>query len=166
MDLAFATGRGPSFLVNLDGRAPLVRDDDVVQFGRRDAQEAESAGSQRIEETAITVIDLPAIRQRGVSAAVRDALERLCRPALDGFWLHLDCDAIDDAVMPAVDYRLPDGLTWTELETAIRAASASGGLVGLEVTIFNPLLDHDGAIARALVRCLISATQEPRRDVE
>jgi arginase len=166
MDLAFATGRGPSFLVNLDGRAPLVRDDDVVQFGRRDAQEAESAGSQRIEETAITVIDLPAIRQRGVSAAVRDALERLCRPALDGFWLHLDCDAIDDAVMPAVDYRLPDGLTWTELETAIRAASASGGLVGLEVTIFNPLLDHDGAITRALVRCLISATQEPRRDVE
>jgi arginase len=165
MDLAFATGRGPSLLVNLDRRAPLVRDDDVVQFGRRDAQEAESAGSQRIEETAITVIDMPAIRQRGAAAAMHDALERLCRPALYGFWLHLDWDAIDDAVMPAVDYRLPDGLTWTELETAIRAASASGDLVGLEVTIFNPLLDHDGAIARALVRCLISAIQEPRGDV-
>jgi arginase len=161
MDLALATGRGPSLLANLEGRGPLVRDDDVVQFGRRDAEEAESAGSQRIEDTAIRVIDLPTIRKRGADAAAQDALQHLRRPALDGFWLHLDCDAIDDAVMPAVDYRLPAGLAWQELETVIRAATSSGDLVGLEVTIFNPVLDRDGAIARALVDCLVRALTSP-----
>ena len=66
MDLALVTGRGPSVVTDLEGRRPLVRDEDVVQFARRDAQEAAEAGSQRIEDTRIEVIDLGAVRQRGV----------------------------------------------------------------------------------------------------
>jgi arginase len=123
----------------------------VVQVGRRDAEEAERAGSQRIEETAIAVIDLEALRQRGADVAAREALEHLSRPELDGFWLHLDCDALDDAVMPAVDYRLPGGLSWDELEAVLAAAIATGRAVGLELTIFNPALDTDGVIIRTLV---------------
>ena len=157
MDLALATGRGPSIVADLDGRGPLVRDDDVVQVGRRDAEEAEQAGSQRIEDTAITVIDLPALRRHGPEVAARAAIERLRRPELDGFWIHLDCDALHDAVMPAVDYRLPGGMSWAELDTVIRVAIESGGVLGLEITIFNPALDRDGSIARALVACLVGA---------
>ena len=154
MDLALVTGRGPSVVTDLEGRRPLVRDEDVVQFARRDAQEAAEAGSQRIEDTCIEVIDLGDVRQRGVERAAGDALERLVRPEIDGFWVHLDCDALDDAVMPAVDYRLPGGLHWDELESVIRLAIDSGSAVGLEVTIFNPRLDHDQSIARRLVACL------------
>lgn len=157
MDLALATGRGPSIVADLDDRGPLVLDDDVVQLGRRDREEAEAAGSQRIEDTTITVIDLEAIRQRGPERAAHDALEVLVRPELDGFWIHLDCDVLDDAVMPAVDYRLPGGLSWPELETLIRAAIHSGGVAGLEITIFNPALDDGGEIARALVASLARA---------
>jgi arginase len=157
MDLALATGRGPSIVADLEGRGPLVLDEDVVQLGRRDAEEAEAAGSQRIEDTAVTVIDLEVTRQRGPERAAQDALERLRRPELAGFWIHLDCDVIDDTVMPAVDYRLPGGLSWDELETVIRVAIDSGAVVGLEVTIFNPALDSDGSITRALVACLVRA---------
>ena len=157
MDLAIETGRGPTIVADLEGRGPLVRDEDVVQLARRDAEEAERAGSQRIEDSGITVIDLPMMRDRGAHRTVRDALERLCRPELDGFWAHVDCDALDDNIMPAVDYRLPGGLSWDELETVIRVASESGDLVGLEVTIFNPALDADGSIARAVVACLTNA---------
>jgi arginase len=157
MDLALATGRGPRVVADLDGRGALVRDVDVVMFGRRDADEAEAAGSQRIEDTAIAVIDLPTVRDRGPEQAARDALERVTRPELDGFWIHLDCDVLDDAVMPAVDYRLPGGLSWDELETVIRMAIETGGATGLEVTIFNPSLDADGAIARTLVTRLADA---------
>jgi arginase len=151
MDLALATGRGPRVLANLDGRGPLVRDEDVVVFGRRDAEEAEEAGSQRIEDTAVDVIDLATVRDRGVERAVGDALERVLRPDLDGFWIHLDCDVLDDAVMPAVDYRLPGGLRWDELERVLAAAIATGRAAGLELTIFNPALDPDGVIIRTLV---------------
>lgn len=157
MDLALATGRGPSIVADLEGRGPLVRDEDVVQLGRRDADEAERAGSQRIEDTTITVIDLQTVRQRGSEVAALDALERLGRPELNGFWIHLDCDALDDAVMPAVDYRLPGGLSWAELETVIRTAVTGGDALGLEVTIFNPALDRNGSIAHALVACLVGA---------
>ena len=159
MDLALATGRGPSLLADLEGRRPLVRDEDVAVFGRRDAAEAEQAGSQRIEDTAIVVVDLATIRQRGAERAARDALARLARPELAGLWIHLDCDAVDDALMPAVDYRLPDGLSWAELETVLRQAIDGGRVVGVEVTIFNPTLDADGTIAQALVACLGRALQ-------
>jgi arginase len=160
MDLALATGRGPQVLADLDGLGPLVSDEDIVHFGRRDAAEAEEAGSQRIEDTAITVIDLAAIRQRGAELAARDALTHLRRPELAGIWVHLDCDAVDDALMPAVDYRLPDGLSWSELETVLRLAIDTGSVVGLEITIFNPTLDPDGTIAQDLVTCLVRALDQ------
>ena len=151
MDLALATGRGPRVLADLDGRGALVRDQDVVAFGRRDAEEAEAAGSQRIEDTGVAVIDLATVRDLGVDRAVGDALQRVVRPELDGFWIHVDCDVLDDAVMPAVDYRMPGGLSWDELESALAAAIATGRAVGLELTIFNPALDTDGVIIRTLV---------------
>jgi arginase len=160
MDLALATGRGPQVLADLDGLGPLVSDEDVAHFGRRDADEAEEAGSQRIEDTAITVIDLAAIRKRGAERAAHDALDHLRRPELAGIWVHLDCDAVDDALMPAVDYRLPDGLSWPELETVLRLAIDAGSVVGLEITIFNPTLDPGGTIAEDLVTCLVGALEQ------
>ena len=38
-DLAFATGRGPDIVCDLEGRRPLVRDGDVAVLGCRDAAE-------------------------------------------------------------------------------------------------------------------------------
>jgi arginase len=162
MDLALATGRGPAVVADLEGRGPLVRDDDVVQFARRDAAEADAAGSRRIEDTPITMIDLVEVRRRGIERAALDALERLVRPDLDGFWIHVDCDALDDAVMPAVDYRRPGGLSWDELEHVLSVALGSGRAAGLELTIFNPLLDADGSIAESLVGCLARSLADGR----
>jgi arginase len=154
MDLALATGRGPELVTDLEGHRPLVVDEDVVQFGRRDHEEANAAGSQRIEDTAVEVIDLPTVRREGVDRAAQTALARLTRAELQGFWVHVDCDVLDDAVMPAVDYRLPGGLGWDELSTVIDDAVASHRAVGFEITIFNPRLDGDRSITQSLVTCL------------
>jgi arginase len=124
-------------------------------FGHRDGTEAEEHGSQRVEDTAIEAIDLAAVRAVGADAAAARAVEHLSRPDLDGFWIHLDADVLDDAVMPAVDYRMQDGLSWDELETALRASVGSGRAVGIEITIFNPKLDADGSIARAFTDVLV-----------
>jgi arginase len=154
MDLALVTGRGPAVVTDLEGRRPLVREEDVVSLARRDAEETEERGSQRVEETSIETIDLAALRKAGAGASMERALRRLASPQLDGFWIHLDADALDDAIMPAVDYRIPDGLRWDELVTILRAAIASGKALGIDITIFNPKLDEDGAIARRLVEAL------------
>ena len=154
MDLALATGRGPAIVSNLEGQRPLIREEDVVVFGRRDATDAEEHGSQRVEDTAIGLLDLAAVRKSGVEAATMRAMGRLSAATLDGFWIHLDSDVLDDAVMPAVDYRMPDGLGWDELSAVLRLAVVSGQAVGIDITIFNPKLDATGAIARRFVDAL------------
>jgi arginase len=58
--------------------------------------------------------------------------------------------------MPAVDYRLPGGLSWDELTAVLGVSVASDRAAGMEVTIFNPTLDPDGRIARALVDALVA----------
>ena len=155
MELALATGRGPAIVSDLEGRRPLVRDEDVVAFGYRDAEVAEEYGSQRIKDTAINVIDFAEVRKQGTGEAILQAIQTLSEPELAGFWVHLDADVLDDAVMPAVDYRMPGGLSWEELIKVLQVAIGSGQLVGLDVTIFNPKLDEDGTIAAAFVDALI-----------
>jgi arginase len=154
MELALATGRGPDLVTSIEGRRPFVLDEDVVVFGRRDGAVADSHGSQRVEDTSIEMIDLDAVRAVGVEVAAARAVGHLTAPRLEGFWIHLDADVLDDAIMPAVDYRMPGGLSWTELATALHAGVDSGAAVGIDVTIFNPKLDPDGAIARAFVATL------------
>ena len=156
MDLALATGRGPAVVTDLEGRAPLVRDEDVVALGRRDAAEAEEYGSQRIEDSGIEVIDLATIRTLGTEAAAVRAMKQLSGSTVAGFWIHLDTDVLDDAIMPAVDYRMPDGLTWDELVTILRMGLATGRAIGINITIFNPRLDGDGSIAQELTEALVT----------
>jgi len=153
-DLAFATGRGPEILTRFDGYRPLVSDADVVVLGFRDAEEAASYGSQ-LPPPEMKAIDLAEVRHAGIEATARAAIHRLSRNGLAGFWIHLDADVLDDGVMPAVDYRLPDGLSFDDLEIILQMALDSPRAVGMEITIFNPHLDPDGRIARSLVDCLV-----------
>jgi arginase len=71
--------------------------------------------------------------------------------------IHLDADVLDDAVMPAVDYRLPGGLQLQELGVVLARALASGRAVGIEVAIYNPALDPSGSAGRALTAVLVEA---------
>ena len=59
--------------------------------------------------------------------------------------------------MPAVDYRMPHGLSWEELEVALRHARVSAHAVGLEVTIYNPRLDPDRNAGLKLVQTIANA---------
>lgn len=154
MELAFVTGYGPALLTDLEQRRPLVRAEDTVVFGFRDADEQQQYGSQSLP-TEILALDLMKVRRIGIETAMRTALDRLTRPNIEGFLVHLDADCLDDRIMPAVDYRLPDGFRWDELTSILRHALGSGRAVGLEVTIYNPSLDDaDGSAGRGLTNVL------------
>ncbi|CCK27443.1 Arginase/agmatinase/formiminoglutamase [Streptomyces davaonensis JCM 4913] len=152
MELALATGRGPATLTDLEGRAPLVRDEDVVAFAFRDEAESSRAGMQPLPE-AMHTLNLSTIRELGIEAATHQALTAL--PA--AYWTHLDADVLHDNVMPAVDYRQPDGLTWPELDHVLTAALTDDRCRGLDVTIFNPHLDPTGTITTRFTECLRGA---------
>jgi arginase len=156
MDLAIVSGRGPDMLTDIDGLKPLMLDTDIVVFGYRDADEQREHGSQDIRATAIHAFDLERVRVMGAAAAAQQAVEILRRNQVDTFWIHLDADVLDDALMPAVDYRLAGGLSWDELSAALRVLIASGTAAGINIGIFNPRHDPDGSIARHFVACIVS----------
>ena len=156
MDLAFVTGHGPRLLTDIEGLGPIVRAEDVVAFAYRDHDDQKEYWSQPLPAE-LKAIDLPAVRKLGIEVAAREAVAHLTRPELDGFFIHVDADCLDDAVMPAVDFRLPGGLSLEELATALRIALRSGHAVGLEVAIYNPSLDADGSAGRALASVLTQA---------
>jgi arginase len=153
MDLAFATGHGPTLLTDLEGRAPLVREEDTVAFGFRDMEEQAELGSQPLPGS-LKAFDLPTVRRMGIATAATDAVTHLSRAELDGFFIHVDADCLDDAIMPAVDYRIPGGLKAEELSSTLKAALASGKAVGIEITIYNPLLDGGGEAGHAFASIL------------
>ncbi|MGN9762959.1 arginase family protein [Streptomyces sp. SD31] len=162
MELALATGRGPRLLTDLEGRGPLLRDEDVVAFGFRDTVESTEAGMQPLPPH-LHAIDLDDVRASGATTAARRAVDRLTAGTGARFWVHLDVDVLDDTLMPAVDYRQPGGLTWEELEGVLDTALSDPGAVGLDVTIFNPRLDPDGSIAARLAACLRRALRGKAR---
>jgi arginase len=155
MELAILTGRGPDILTQIDGLQPLVADRDVVVFGFRDEVESSGSGSQDIRDTPIRAYNIDEVRQPDVETVAKEALQSLGDNDVQGFWIHLDADVLNDEIMPAVDYRMPDGLTYDELSRVLKLLIASGKAVGMTVTIFNPNYDHDGSIALGFVDSIV-----------
>ena len=59
--------------------------------------------------------------------------------------------------MPAVGYRIPDGLRRDQFSELVGALLADRRATALDVTIYNPALDPDGTAGRNLTACLIDA---------
>jgi arginase len=156
MELAIVSGHGPDILADLDHLKPLVREQDTVVFGYRDSAQSAQYGCQDIKKTTmINGIELVDLQRLGLQNAASLGIETLLKNELLGFWIHLDADVLDDLIMPAVDYRLPGGLTFSELSNLLRLLLVSGKAVGVSVTIFNPTLDKDGSITRNFVSSMV-----------
>lgn len=63
MDLAIVSGRGPDILTNIDGLKPYVRDENIVLFGYRDADQSSIYWSQDVRNSSINVFDLSDVKK-------------------------------------------------------------------------------------------------------
>lgn len=155
MDLALAVGIGPAPLSALGGPGPLVHAADVSMVGARDDPAWYRGRDVERARAAMHVRYLDALRATGMRAAGEAIANRLTRPGITGGWIHVDVDVLDDAVMPAVDSRQADGLSYDELDTLLRPALGSGRVAGMQVTIYDPDLDPEARAAEALVDALV-----------
>lgn len=153
MDLRIISGYGPDFFVDLQGLKPLVLEQDIVVFGYRDGEQSGSYGCEDIKKaTKMHALDFSDIRRLGITVAAEFAIDKLlAKNEIRGFWIHLDADVLDDSIMPSVDYRMPGGITFSELTNLLKLLLASNLAVGMSITIFNPRLDIGGSIARNFV---------------
>lgn len=140
MDLALATGRGETLMTNWPGvPTPLVPDDAVVQLGERESRDADFAWPD-VNETSITRLDVFTARDLApdeLLARIRAPLDRTGWP----FWVHLDVDVLDQAIMPAVDSPGGPGIDPDMLAHVLRALVADERCCGVTVTVFDPDLD-------------------------
>jgi arginase len=154
MDLALAIGLGDPLMLRWPGAPdPLVPAERAIQIGEREGREPDW-GWEDIQDTAITRIDMFELLERGLPDALRRSFAVLDRTPEIPFWVHLDVDILDQAVMPSVDSPGSPGLDYAGLATLLFGFLASPRCLGLNVTIFDPDLDPDGACARGLVGML------------
>jgi arginase len=155
MDLALAVGIGPPVLSALGGASALVDAGDVAMVGARDNPAWYTGDDVERARDAMQVLFLDDLRRRGMAEAGDSVAARMARPGLAGAWIHCDVDVLDDALMPAVDSRQPDGLSYEELEALLRPVLDSVRVVGMHVTIYDPDRDPDQSAGRALVEGLV-----------
>ena len=154
MDLALATGRGERLATEWPGvTGPLVADADVVQIGERENQSEDFAWPD-INDTAINRIDVFEALGIGPEAVIGRVNETLNREPRQAFWIHLDVDVLDQAVMPAVDSPGSPGIPGDDLLSILTAFIADPRCKGMTVTVFDPDLDPNGRFAATIVQIM------------
>ena len=164
MDLAIITARGPEIVTNINNLAPYVKDENIIHIGQRDQQETIKYVSQDIAATNIRCFSLATIRHRGTHAVTNEIRQAMKSADVDGWWIHFDTDVLSDDINPAVDYRIPGGLEFYEVETFIQTVLQSGNAAGLSITILNPRLDPDKRISKEIVKSLGRAFNPDRNE--
>jgi arginase len=152
MSLALASGRGDTPLAALGGRSPLVSSGRVALLGRREA--VPPRGHAALEASSILDVPAHAFTTNAASEVAAAALEQVLPHGVRGFWIHLDVDVLDAAVMPAVDSPAPGGLMPNQLLSLLTPLAQHPRALGLDVSIYDPALDPDRSCARRLVKLL------------
>jgi len=153
MDLALVSGRGDPLMTEWPGvPAPLVPDRQIVQIGERNGNDPDFAWKD-VKDTDFNRIEVFEARKMGADAVVASALATVSQ--LDWpFWLHLDVDVLDQAILPAVDSPGSPGIEPDELAEMLSRFLADRRCAGMNFTIFDPDLDPDGRLAAWLVEFL------------
>jgi len=148
--LAAAVGKHRPAIADIDGLGPYFRAERTAHIGHRtdDEEQEEVRGILGRVTPAADVLSLGAAQVGAESAAA----------AGHAYWLQVDVDVLDPAVMPAVDSPDPGGLGAADLIALLRELAPHA--VGASITVFDPDLDPDGRYARLLVDVLTEGLAE------
>lgn len=164
LDLGLSTGHGPAALSDLRGQSPYFRGEDVVHLGLAVSDEdRRDYDFESFQRSGIHSIDAETIRRDGARQAGQRARTRLEAMPVEGYWIHVDADVLAERVMPAVDSPNPDGLDFEQLRALLAPLLVSPKAIGMELTIFDPDLDPDGALARRLSDAVVGAFEDSGR---
>ncbi|PWV53337.1 arginase family protein [Chitinophaga sp. S165] len=145
MALAIAAGAGHEKLTDIRQLRPYVQEEHIYAYGNR---EPDDTYEQLIINSRIHYFGLAAIRKQGIKAITSRFLTMVDRDGLDGFWVHLDVDVLDNDIMPCVDSPEPGGLSYREWQETLEPLVASRYFKGMNITILDPTMDPDNRYTR------------------
>lgn len=149
MAASIVTGNGHKKLTDILNLSPYVKEENLWCVGNR---EYDDEYENEIRNSAATYLSLQELRKQGISKSIQSFLSEVKNKNLEGFWLHIDVDVLNDSVMPCVDSRTPDGLTYDEFNELTSYLFQSEKLSGLEITILDPDLDPTGQYTKDFVQ--------------
>jgi arginase len=152
MDLAIVAGKGHVKLTNIEKLKPYFEEEDIFCCGNRDL--VEDWYVDAIVKSNIHYYDLYVLREKGLGETAKEFIELIESKNLDGFWIHFDVDVLDDEIMPCVDSRQKDGLSYEELYRVLNPLIHSKFFKGIDITIFDPTLDKKGIYGKQLAKQL------------
>jgi arginase len=155
MELGFALGLTLDGLpADLIAEIPRLDPGRVLVLGPRDWDELAASNVPSIEGT-VEVVRGDALVSADPRIAGTQAGAKLARQG--PWWFHVDLDVLATESLAAVDYPQPGGLDWDALLNLSIGALSNVGVLGWDVTIYNPDLDPSGQGARQIVRYLAAA---------
>ncbi len=141
MDLAIVTGFGHDKLTNIFNLKPYFEEKNVFCVGNR---EYSNEYVKPILNSDIEYFSLEQLRAVGIRSITDSFLTRMNEKKWDGFFIHLDVDVLNDDIMPAVDSRQNDGLSYDELYKILYPLISDPKAVEIEISILDPDLDEQG----------------------
>jgi arginase len=153
MCLALSTGRGETPLARMAGRSGIVDASHVALVGRRDDGDAWYGHAAL---AASPILDLPdsTLLSQDSDPLSENVLRQVAPDEVNGFWIQMDADVLNPAVMAAVDSPVPGGPMPDELVRFLTPLVQHPKALGLSLTIYDPALDPNRAGARQLVSLL------------
>lgn len=152
MDLAIITGYGHDKLTNILNQKPYFKEKNVFCVGNR---EYDREYVRPILKSDIEYFDLKRLRREGIQNTIHQFLKLVEQQNLDGFFIHLDVDVLNDEIMPAVDSRKKGGLSYVEFSELLKPLLSSKKAVGIEISILDPHLDSEGKFTTEFVKNFI-----------
>lgn len=137
MGIAMATGRcWKAMLHQIPGFRPAA-EENVVVVGAREFDPEELADYQR---SSITLIHAERIRQEGIQAPLEPVLKSL-QSRVEQIYLHIDLDVLDPQEAKANEFAPPDGLTVSQVESAIQMLQEYFTIAAAGLASYDPAYD-------------------------
>ncbi|ATL75915.1 arginase [Chryseobacterium piperi] len=152
MDLAIVTGMGHEKLTNIKNLKPYFSEENIFCVGNAETDDQEYV--DQIIHSGIHYFDLYQLRKNGFKKTAEDFLKMVHEKKLDGFFIHFDVDVLKDEIMPAVDSRMEDGISYDDLKDILLPLFENEKCIGIEITILDPDYDKEGLYTKAFIENL------------
>lgn len=161
MAASIVTGNGHPKLTDILNLSPYIKEENLWCVGNREYDEQYE---NEIQNSEAKYLSLKELRKQGISNCAEVFLSEIKNKNLDGFFLHIDVDVLNDEIMPCVDSRTPDGLSYAEFNELASYLFQSEKLTGLEITILDPDLDLTGQYTKDFVVNITSTFDKSRNN--
>lgn len=150
MPLACLLGAGPKALTDILDAKPKLKPENVVLVGVRSFEEGEA---NFLAQSNVRVYFMEEVKKRGLQVVMQEAKKIVSKRTV-GFGLSLDLDGLDPNDAPGVDVPVPNGVSATEMQAALKELVADKNHLATEIVEFDPTYDRNQITEKLIISLL------------